>query len=91
MLSMVVATPAYAPALAPTGAVTRAATPNMGFGKAELEGAPSTRPNQQFPRIMRPLRIMPILNPPSALRARSARQEPEPRAGLLGPDWPRRH
>jgi hypothetical protein len=37
MLSLVVSTTAYGPSMAPVQTVQRAATPQMGFGKAELE------------------------------------------------------
>ena len=44
MLSLVVSTTAYGPSMAPVQTVQRAATPQMGFGKAELEGARGTPP-----------------------------------------------
>ena len=43
MLSVMVNTAAYAPAVAPTATVQRAASPAMAFGKAELEGTRSAR------------------------------------------------
>ena len=46
MLSLVVSTTAYGPSMAPVQTVQRAATPQMGFGKAELEGARSTPPDR---------------------------------------------
>ena len=42
MLSLAVSSTGYA-SVAPVAAVQRAATPQMGFGKAELEGARSAR------------------------------------------------